>query len=83
MKFDYKGKENSKSRISSFINYLKDVDNNSLWNYMGLTVEINTTVDYSDENVLIRWTDIYEGFNDKIIFNNLVEFKKYFQIINA
>ncbi|HNL15674.1 MAG TPA: hypothetical protein PKJ74_01570 [Chitinophagales bacterium] len=83
MKFDYKGKETSESRIVDFINYLKETDASSLWNYMGLTVEIDPTVDYGSENVLIRWTDINEGFNDKIIYHNLVEFKKDFQIINA
>lgn len=83
MKFDYKGKETSESRIVDFINYLKETDASSLWNYMGLTVEIDPTVDYGSENVLIRWTDINEGFNDKIIYYNLAEFKKDFQIINA
>lgn len=83
MKFDHKGKENSESRISDFISYLKRVEDSSLWNYMGLTVEIDPTVDYGYENVLIRWTDINEGFNGKIISNNLAEFKKDFQIINA
>jgi hypothetical protein len=46
-------------------------------------VKIDPTVDYDDENILIRWTDISEGFNDKVIYYNLAEFKKHFQIINA
>jgi hypothetical protein len=83
MKFDYKGKEKSESRITDFIDFLIETKVNSLWNYMGLTVKIDPTVDYDDENILIRWTDISEGFNDKVIYYNLAEFKKHFQIINA
>jgi hypothetical protein len=83
MKFDIKGIEKSKSKISDFVGYLKSADENSLWMYRGLKVEIDPTVDYGDENVLIRWTDVEEGFNDKIIFHNLEEFKKEFTLLNA
>jgi len=83
MNFDFKGIEKSETKISNFVTYLKKISNNSIWLYNGLRVEIDPTVDYNNENVLIRWQDIDEGFNDKIIFYNLGEFKKEFTLLNA
>lgn len=81
MKFDFKGTKSSKGSISDFEEFLKSVDDNSVWEYMGLTVEIDPTIDYNSNNVLIRWLDIDEGFNDKIIYHNLAEFKKDFKLV--
>lgn len=83
MKFEIKGTEKPKSKISGFAHYLKNLSVNSLWLYKGLRVEIDPIVDYGSENVLIRWTNIDEGFNDKIIYHNLARFKEDFQLINA
>ena len=83
MYFDFKGIEKSETKISDFISYLKEVSYNSLWLHNGLRVKIDPTVDFNNENVLIRWKDIDEGFNDKIIFHNLEEFKKEFTLLNA
>jgi len=82
MKFDYKGIENSKNKISDFVNYLKMIKDNSLWSYKGLTVEVDPTIDFNNENVLIRWVDVNEGFNDKVIYYNLEAFKKDFKLLN-
>lgn len=49
---------------------------------MGLQVEIAPTIDFKEENVLIRWTDIAEGFNDRVIVKNLDEFTSLFSLIN-
>jgi hypothetical protein len=46
-------------------------------------VEVDPTIDCKANNALIRWTDINEGFNDKIIINSLAEFKSYFKLVNA
>lgn len=83
MKFDFKGTQTKNFLLNDFVEMLDSISDNSLWNYKGLQVEIDPTLDYSDNNVLIRWKDINEGFNDKIIYYNLAEFKKDFQLINA
>ena len=48
-----------------------------------MIVEIDPTIDFTNNNVLIRWREKVEGFNDKIIYYNLAEFKNDFQLINA
>jgi len=53
-----------------------------LWEYMGLKVEIDPTIDFNSENILVRWLDIEEGFNDKIIVNSLNEFNAIFKPVN-
>lgn len=83
MKFDTKGLEDKKSKIHDFASHLRAISNSSLWAYRGLIVEIDPTVDYGDENVLIRWTSIAEGFNDKIIYHNLAAFNNDFKRLNA
>lgn len=81
MNFDSKGFPQKRTRISNLINYIIEVKDSQLWEYMGLKVEIDPTVDYGDETILIRWTDIEEGFNDKIVVNSLKEFNNYFKPI--
>lgn len=81
MKIDYKNTEVINTNILPLVEYLQNIDDSDLWNYMGMSVEIDPTVDYRDSNVLIRWTDTVEGFNDKIIINSLKEFKQHFQKI--
>jgi hypothetical protein len=83
MTFDFKGNYNPNSRILDFIKFLENINGNSIWNYQGLKVEIDPTIDTEQNNVLIRWTDIEEGFNDRIIFSNLDQFIKNFQLIYA
>jgi hypothetical protein len=65
--------------LNIFLNSVKD---NSLWEYNGFTVEIDPTVDYGNSNVLVRWRDVDEGFNDKTIYYTLAEFKKDFKLLN-
>lgn len=81
MEFDHKGIKTADNKINDFVDFLKSVKDDSLWDYMGLTVEIVPTVDYGDSNVLIRWYDIVEGFNDKIIYYSLAKFKKDFKLL--
>ena len=83
MKFDFKGAKKSESKISDFIHYLEIVKDNAVWNYKGLKVKIDPTVDCSCNNVLVRWKDIEEDFNDRIIYYNLEAFKKDFHLLNA
>lgn len=79
---EYKGSKIESTKIQELINLLNGVTDSQLWNYMGLKVEIDPTVDYNNENVLVRWFDIKEGFNDKIIVNSLREFNSHFNPIN-
>ena len=82
MKFDYKGIPKNDTKIQSLIAFIEDISDLQKWFYMGLTVEIDPTVDYNDENILIRWTSINEDFNDKIIVYSLLEFQSLFKPIN-
>lgn len=82
MKFDYKGNPKNNTKIQSLITFIEDVSDLHKWSYMGLEVEIDPTVDFNNENILIRWTSIDEGFNDKIIVYSLLEFQSLFKPIN-
>ena len=81
MKLDFKGKERNNTKIHNLIDLLQ-TSNIQIWNYMGLNVEIDPTIDYSKENILVRWLDIAEGFNDKIIVYSLYEFQNLFKPLN-
>lgn len=82
MKFDFKGNKENITKIQSFIAYLENASELQKWAYMGLEVEIDPTIDFNNENILIRWTSIDEGFNDKIIVYSLLEFQSLFKPIN-
>ena len=81
MKLDFKGKERNNTKINNLIDLLQTSDT-QIWNYMGLKVEIDPTIDYGNENILIRWLDKAEGFNDKIIVYSLYEFQNLFKPLN-
>lgn len=81
MKFDYKGNKLNLTKIQPFITFIDEISDMQKWSYMGLEVEIDPTIDFNDENILIRWTSIDEGFNDKIIVYSLLEFQSLFKPI--
>jgi hypothetical protein len=83
MKVQIKNPKYSPNKILSLFDYFKRLNGIQLWEYMGLTVELDPTFDFKDNDALIRWTDIDEGFNDKIIVNSLEEFNTHFTLINA
>ena len=82
MKFDYKGIERNQTKIESLIFFFIKMNDAQRWCYMGLEVELDPTVDYNSETILIRWTSINEGFNDKIIVSSLAEFQSLFKPIS-
>jgi len=82
MKLDYKGSERSDTKIQGLIDILKSAKDMQLWEHVGLKVEIDPTIDYNSENILVRWLDIEEAFNDKIIVNSLNEFNVFFKPVN-
>ena len=82
MKFDQHGIRQSIGKINTLADFLLEAKDLQKWDYKGLTVEIDPTVDFNNNNVLVRWTDINEGFNDKIIVNSKNDFEKHFSKIN-
>ncbi|MBS1535191.1 MAG: hypothetical protein JST78_08945 [Bacteroidetes bacterium] len=82
MKIDFKGKPEPNSPIQNLIDFIQETKAEQLWSYMGLTTVIDPTVDYQSHNLLVRWLDIHEGFNDKIIVNSLDEFNMHFKPVN-
>lgn len=83
MRIQIKNPQHSPNNVKSLFEYFKPFQDFQLWQYMGLIVEIDPTFDFKDDNALIRWTDIYEGFNDKIIVNSMQEFNAKFKLLNA
>jgi phenolic acid decarboxylase len=79
MTFFFKGSPNQTTSIEDFIQLLQIVSDDQLWEYEGLAVAIDPTVDYNHQNVLVRWHEIQEGFNDKIILYSLLEFQSLFK----
>jgi hypothetical protein len=80
MKFDSKGNFTETGLISKMANYLASIPEKSIWDYMVLKVEIDPIVDYLEQNIFIRWADIKEGFNDKVIINCIEEFISLFSL---
>lgn len=83
MIYDFKGIKTKKFLLNNFLVFLSSVKDNCYWEYYGMKVEINPTIDFENNNILIRWYNVDEGFNDKIIYYNLADFKKEFTLINA
>ena len=77
MKIEYKGNLNKKGKINDLVDYLENSSIN-VWKYMGMKVELDPTVDFTNQNLLVRWLDLNEGFNDKIIVHSLKEFLIHF-----
>lgn len=83
MKFDSKGNPNQNTSIEDLIRLITNTSANQVWVYQGLDVTIDPTVDYTNQNVLIRWLDTTDGFNDKIIIYSLFEFNNLFKPQNV
>lgn len=79
MKFDFKGNPNQNISIEDLIQLIRNTSDKQKWIYQGLDVTIDPTVDYTNQNVLIRWLDTTDGFNDKIIIYSLLEFNAFFK----
>jgi len=83
MKVEIKNSECKPKKIKTLFDYLKALHDVPKWEHNGLIVEIDPTFDFKGDNTLIRWTDINEGFNDKLIVNSLEEFQSKFRLIHA
>ena len=78
MKIEYKGDKSIKGKINNLVDFLESSHKN-IWKYMGMRVEIDPTVDFTNQNLLVRWLDLEEGFKDKIIVHSLQEFQTFFK----
>ena len=81
MTFDYFGaKRNASVKFNDFVDFISS-KNQSGWEHFGMDVELDPTVDFKNENIKIRWTDINEGFCDKVIVKSKEEFLSMFKRI--
>jgi hypothetical protein len=83
MKVEIKNENHKPKNINPLIEYFQSLNQLPVFEFEGLMVEVDPTIDCKANNALIRWTDINEGFNDKLIINSLAEFKSYFKLVNA
>lgn len=81
MLVEIKNKYPEKGTIVSLYNYLSSINPSSLFDFMGLRVEIDPIIDFQSQNVLVRWTDIDEGFNDKVIVESFEDFLHQFTLL--
>ena len=77
MTFDFFGTRKEKSTFNDFVDFIVSQPHNC-WEYFGMEVELDPTVDFVNENIKIRWNDVNEGFNDKIILNSIKDFNNNF-----
>jgi hypothetical protein len=83
MKIEIKNENYKPKNIKPLIEYFQSLIQLPIFEFKGLMVEVDPTIDCKANDALIRWTDINEGFNDKLIINSLAEFKTYFKLVNA
>jgi len=83
MEVEVKNSKFKPKAIKPLFDYFQSVDGNATWVYKGLIVELDPTFDFQNNDALIRWTDINEGFNDKFIVYSLKEFNSHFKLVNA
>jgi hypothetical protein len=82
MKVEIKNPDVKPVSIDSLLEYFESFGGNPIWEHNGLKVELDPTIDFKGNNALIRWTDIDEGFNDKVLVNSLEDFQAKFRLIN-
>jgi hypothetical protein len=83
MNIELKNSNQKPQAIKPLIEYFQRLTPISVWEYEGLIVELDPTIDCKGNDALIRWTDINEGFNDKLIVYSLEEFQSKFRMLNA
>lgn len=80
MTFDSFGKRRENSAFNEFVDFIENQPHIN-WQYFGMNVELDPTVDFNNENIKVRWTDLEEGFNDSVILKNKTEFLNTFRKI--
>lgn len=82
MNVEIKNQNYTPIEVVELFNFLENIEEGTLWDYHGLSVEIDPIFDFKGDNVLVRWVDVIEGFNDKIIVSSIDEFNQNFQLFN-
>lgn len=77
MCFDFFGERTDGRDFTIFVDYIASLPHDG-WQYMGMSVELDPTVDYKNETIKVRWTELNERFNDKIIIRTKEEFLEHF-----
>lgn len=83
MNVEIKNRNYEPGAIKPLLDYIVSADSAQKWEYFGLLVEIDPTFDFKGNDALIRWTDVQEGFQDKLIVQSLDEFQSIFLEVNA
>lgn len=78
MTFDFFGERKEGSQFNEFVDFISQQEPTG-WEFAGMEVELDPTVDFNNENIKIRWIDLDEGFNDKFILNDKKEFLNLFR----
>lgn len=78
MTYDYYGERTPDSPLNELVEYIEK-NPHYPWNFLGIKVELDPTVVWSDQFVLVRWYDELQGFNDKHVVSTLDEFKSLFR----
>ena len=77
MTFDFFGTKKESSSFNDFVNYIISQPHDA-WEYSGMKVELNPTVDFINENIKIRWYNLDGDFNDKVILSSIKDFNNNF-----
>ncbi len=77
MTFDSFGTRNDNPLFNEFVDFIEN-ESHENWRYQGMNVELDPTVDFNNENIKIRWFELNEGFNDKVILKTKKEFLNTF-----
>lgn len=77
MTFDFFGTKKESSSFNDFVNFIISQPHDG-WEYFGMNVELNPTVDFINENIKIRWYTLDGDFNDKVILSSIKDFNNNF-----
>ena len=81
MTFDAFGTRKEKSHFNNFVDFISEQPHDN-WEYYGMSVELDPTVDFVNETIKFRWLDLNEGFNDKIILKTKEDFFTTFKKVS-
>ncbi len=82
MVIEIKNPNHTPLKMKPLFEYLQSISDKSLWRYMGMRVALDPTLDFKGDDALIRWTDVEEGYNDKLIVSSLPDFQRFFSLAN-
>ena len=81
MTFDYFGERKNSFPFNDFVDFISQQSHVG-WEFSGMEVELDPTVDFKNETIKVRWLDLNEGFNDMVILKDKNEFLTTFRKLN-